>query len=121
MGMVAKKTELQEKCSSKHPAGDRAERHAEAGDPGPHADRRCSLLGVGEGVGEDGQRGREDQGRGQAHQATGHDQHAACCPKAPAKAENPAKATSPIWRAPLRPYRSPRLPPTSSSDAKTRE
>ena len=42
-------------------------------------------------------------------------------PESPAKAENPAKATSPICRAPLRPYRSPRLPPTSSSDAKTRE
>src|SRR5579862_2956225 len=50
-------------------ACDRAERHAKAGDPGPHADRRLSFPGVGEGIGEDGQSGREDQGRGQAHQA----------------------------------------------------
>ena len=29
---------------------------------------------------------------------------------------HPAKPTSPIWRAPLRPYRSPTLPPTPSRD-----
>ena len=75
-------------------AGDRAKRHAEAGDPGPHADRRCSLLGVGEGVGEDGQSGREDQGRGQAHQAAGHDQHVRAARK-PGESREPGEAHQP--------------------------
>ena len=42
-------------------------------------------------------------------------------PDSPPNAENAAKAARPISSTPLRPYRSPRLPPTSRSTANTRE
>jgi hypothetical protein len=57
-------------------AGDRTERDRQAGDRGPRANRRGSFLSVGERVAEDRQGGRENHGRGQAHQAAGRDQRA---------------------------------------------
>ena len=55
-------------------AGDRADGHAEAGEPGPDGDRPAPLAGVAEDVGEDRQRRRHDQRPADAHEGPAGDQ-----------------------------------------------
>ena len=55
-------------------AGHRAEGHGDAGGGGPHGDRRRPLLGDGEDVDEDRQRGGEHQGGADAHRRPPADQ-----------------------------------------------
>ncbi len=54
--------------------GDGAERHSEAGEPGPDGDRPAALAWVAEHVGQDRQRRRHDQRPADAHERSARDQ-----------------------------------------------
>ncbi len=85
-------------------AGYRADRDTEAGDGPPDADRLGPLPALGEGVGDDRQRRREDQGGERTHREANRDQ----------RVRRPDEALRWRWRQRTRPAR-----PAARADGRT--
>ena len=73
-GTLTRNTEPHQKCSSSQPPVIGPMAHAEPGDAGPGGDGPGPLLGIGEQVGDDRQRGRHHERRPEAHEGPGGDQ-----------------------------------------------
>ena len=102
------------------PADDRPEGHGDARGRPPDPQRLLPLGRIREDAREDGQAGREDEGRRHAHQRPGGDQRCPSLCDQAAAAEKRPKKTNPTCMVPLRPRRSPMPPPARSSPAKAR-
>ena len=83
-GTSAQNTLPQEKCSSSRPPVIGPSGHADADDGAPDAERGRALATFAEGVGDDRQRRREDDGRRHAHRDPRRDQGAGRVDEGPA-------------------------------------
>ena len=102
------------------PADDRPEGHGDARRRPPDPERLLPLGWVREDAREDGQAGREDEGRRHAHQRPGGDQRAGRVRTRPPRPRTGRRRPGrPAW-CPCVPSRSPMPPPARSRPAKAR-
>ena len=118
-GTLTKKTEPQQKCSSRIPPVTGPSATASPETAGPDADRGGPLARVGEHVGQQGQRRRVDQRRRDAHRGPRGDQLLDGRRPGPRPARSGRTATRPTCSTRRRPNRSPRLPADAAAGRRT--
>ena len=120
IGRLMRNTDPNQKCVSRNPLSERAQRSRHAGGRGPDRDRLGPFAGR-EDVHEDRQRRRHDERGADAHERAAADDlpHLRGLRR---RAAAPTKnVASPNWSAPFRPKRSPSAPVENSRPANTSE